>query len=115
MSAVQEFIDELGGEQLDSLLFRGNPNDWPNRHVTVNAVCPGWVDTELVAGQIKMRANQDGLSLDKARTLLVTEKQPMAKMTPPESLAELVLFLCSDHGSTLTGAILPVDGGWTAQ
>lgn len=86
-----------------------------DKGVTVNAICPGWVDTDLVAAQFQARADRDGVSLEEAKRSVIIEKQPMPKATPPASLGELALFLCSDAAATITGASMPIDGGWTAQ
>lgn len=83
--------------------------------VTVNAICPGWVDTELVAAQFQERADKNGLSFDEGKRSVIIEKQPMPKATAPSSLGDLALFLCSDSAATITGSSLPMDGGWTAQ
>ena len=83
--------------------------------ITVNAICPGWVDTELVAGQFQARADRDGTSFEEGKRSIIVEKQPMPKATQPSSLGELALFLCSEAAGTITGASLPIDGGWTAQ
>lgn len=83
--------------------------------ITVNAICPGWVDTELVAAQFQARADRDGVSFEEGKRSVIVEKQPMPKATPPSSLGDLALFLCSDGAATITGASLPIDGGWTAQ
>lgn len=83
--------------------------------VTCNAVCPGWVLTPLVRKQIEDRAQANGQTFDQAKELLLKEKQPSGQFTTPEQLGDLVLFLCSQAADNLTGASLPVDGGWTAQ
>jgi 3-hydroxybutyrate dehydrogenase len=46
---------------------------------------------------------------------MIGEKQAIPQFTTPEQIAELAVFLCSDAAATLTGAALPVDGGWVAQ
>ncbi len=86
-----------------------------NKGITANAICPGWVDTALIASQIESNAAVSGLSIAEARDSLISEKQPMLDMTTPASIAELVIYLCSKHANTMTGCSLPVDGGWTAQ
>src|SRR5580704_13024226 len=67
-----------------------------NAGVTVNAICPGWVLTPLVEGQLEDRAKVSGRSVDEEAYLLLAEKQPMHTFTTPESIGEMVLFLCSD-------------------
>lgn len=84
-------------------------------HITCNAICPGWVDTPLVRKQIETRAAAQAISVDDATKQLVGEKQPSERFVPPEHLAELALFLCSEAGGSMTGATYTMDGGWTAQ
>ncbi|MCV6626887.1 MAG: 3-hydroxybutyrate dehydrogenase [Cellvibrionaceae bacterium] len=86
-----------------------------NDGVTVNAICPGWVETDLVKPQIEAIADAKGIGYEAARAELVGAKQPMATMTQTEMLGALAVFLCSDEASTMTGTALPVDGAWTAQ
>ncbi len=83
--------------------------------ITVNAICPGWVDTPLIQKQINDIATQQSVSTKQAQYSLVTAKQPMPEMMKPEQIGEFVLFLCGDHARAITGASLPMDGAWTAQ
>lgn len=83
--------------------------------VTANAVCPGWVETPLIEPQIEKIARDGNIDLEAARARLIGAKQPIAKATRPEAIAGLVLYLCGEYAETITGAALPVDGGWTAQ
>jgi 3-hydroxybutyrate dehydrogenase len=68
-----------------------------------------------VQKQIDTRAAQGGIAVEKAKEDLVREKQPMLRYTSPEQIGALTVFLCSDDAATITGAALPIDGGWTAQ
>ena len=86
-----------------------------NAGITVNAICPGWVLTPLVEKQLRDRAARDGTTIEKETRDLVAEKQPMVKFTTPEQIGGLAAFLCSEAAATITGAPLPVDGGWVAQ
>ena len=83
--------------------------------ITVNAICPGWVLTPLVQKQIDDRAAKEGISVDKAKTELLGEKQPSLQFTTTEQLGELALFLCSAAADNVRGVAWAVDGGWTAQ
>ena len=85
------------------------------RGITCNAICPGWVLTPLVEQQIDDRARESGTSKEDAMRELLREKQPTEKFTTVEDIAALAIFLCSSAASNITGASLPIDGGWTAQ
>ena len=86
-----------------------------NSGVTCNAICPGWVLTDLVKKQIEARAAARGVTYQQAHDDLLREKQPMMQYTTPEKIGGLAVFLCSDAASTMTGAALSIDGGWVAQ
>lgn len=83
--------------------------------VTANAICPGWVLTPLVEGQLRDRAERSGTTIEVEMVRLLAEKQPMSKFTTPESIGAMVVFLCSNEAETITGAAISIDGGWTAQ
>ncbi len=83
--------------------------------ITCNAVCPGWTRTELVEPQIAARAAARGVTLEEAAGDLLAEKQPSRQFVTVDQLGALVAFLCSEAAAQITGAALPVDGGWTAQ
>ncbi|GGJ22519.1 3-hydroxybutyrate dehydrogenase [Neoroseomonas lacus] len=83
--------------------------------VTCNAVCPGYVWTPLVAGQVAAQARAHGLSeTEVIRTIFLAE-QPTRRFATVEEIAATVAFLCSDGAASITGVALPVDGGWTAH
>jgi 3-hydroxybutyrate dehydrogenase len=86
-----------------------------NSGITCNAICPGWVLTPLVQQQVEAKVMETGMRIDRAEEELLREKQPMLKFTTPEQIGQLAVFLCRDDAATLTGAAVPVDGGWTAQ
>jgi 3-hydroxybutyrate dehydrogenase len=86
-----------------------------NSGVTCNAICPGWVLTPLVKQQIEARAAAQGITFQQAHDDLLREKQPMLQYTTPEKIGGLTVFLCGEAASTMTGAAVSIDGGWTAQ
>jgi 3-hydroxybutyrate dehydrogenase len=83
--------------------------------VTINCVCPGWVETPLIEPQIAARAAAAGGDRDAGIRALLAEKQPSQRMSQPSEIADTVLWLCRREAHNLTGAAIPVDGGWTAQ
>lgn len=83
--------------------------------ITVNALCPGWVDTPILNDQISQFAEKNNLELQEAKRQIVTTKQPVPEMMGPAQIGEFIAFLCSDSAKTISGAALPIDGAWTAQ
>jgi 3-hydroxybutyrate dehydrogenase len=83
--------------------------------ITCNAICPGFVLTPLIEQQIDVRAHELNISQDSAQHELLKEKQPSLRFTRVEDIGALVVFLSSDAAANITGASLPIDGGWTAQ
>lgn len=83
--------------------------------ITCNAICPGWVDTPLVQKQIADKAKAGNISVEQATANLLGEKQPNKKFVKPENIGALVAFLADENGDAMTGEILSIDGGWTAQ
>lgn len=84
-------------------------------NITCNAICPGWVHTPLVQKQIEDKAKEAGISEKDATDRLLGEKQPSRKFVHAEQIGAMIVFLCGDNGSSMTGEILTIDGGWTAQ
>ena len=83
--------------------------------ITCNAICPGWVLTPLVQGQIDDRAEREGIPVEQAKIELLGEKQPSGEFATPEQIGALCVFLCSEAAGQIRGVALPVDGGWLAQ
>ncbi len=82
--------------------------------VTCNAICPGYVWTPLVAGQIKDQAKSHGIPEDEVIRNVILKPQPNKQFASTAEIGALTVFLCSENGKSITGAALPVDGGWTA-
>jgi 3-hydroxybutyrate dehydrogenase len=83
--------------------------------ITCNAICPGYVLTPLVEGQIDDQAQAHDMSREEVKEKVMLAKQPTKAFVQPEELGALAVFLCSDAAAQITGAALPVDGGWTAE
>jgi len=83
--------------------------------ITCNAVCPGYVYTPLVEAQIESQAKAHGIARDEVIRDVLLAQQPNKKFATVEELGALVAFLASDAAASITGAALPVDGGWTAH
>jgi 3-hydroxybutyrate dehydrogenase len=83
--------------------------------ITCNAICPGYVRTPLVEGQIKDQAKAHNMSEDEVIEKVMLKKQAIKDFVKIEELGALALFIASDVASELTGVSIPVDGGWTSQ
>ncbi len=83
--------------------------------ITCNAICPGYVRTPLVERQIDDQARAHGIDREKVISDILLKNQPNKRFVEVAELAALALFLCSDNGGSVTGAALPMDGGWTAH
>ncbi|TGQ45373.1 MULTISPECIES: SDR family NAD(P)-dependent oxidoreductase [unclassified Mesorhizobium] len=80
--------------------------------VTVNAVCPGFVDTEMLEQSIQRIVDKTGRAADEARASLAATN-PQGRFIQPEEVAEAVLWLCGDAARSITGQAISVSGGET--
>ncbi|MDH4061858.1 MAG: 3-hydroxybutyrate dehydrogenase [Aquincola sp.] len=83
--------------------------------ITVNAVCPGYVLTPLVRKQIPDTARARGISEDEVVRNVLLAAQPTRQFVTVEEVAALVAFLARRDTASITGAVLPIEGGWTAH
>ena len=84
-------------------------------NITCNAICPGYVLTPLVEGQIDQQAAAHHLPREKVISDVILASQPKKSFVEVDQLGALAVFLCGENASSMTGAILPVDGAWTAR
>lgn len=83
--------------------------------VTCNTICPGYVWTPLVEKQIEDQARTHNIPREKVITDVLLKAQPNKRFAQTAEIGALTAFLCSESAASITGAALPVDGGWTAQ
>ncbi|MBU0800200.1 MAG: 3-hydroxybutyrate dehydrogenase [Alphaproteobacteria bacterium] len=84
-------------------------------NITVNAICPGYVLTPLVEGQIRDQAKVHNIPESEVVEKIMLQPQPTRKFVQIEEVARLAVFLCEDAAQGITGTHLSVDGGWTAR
>ncbi len=80
-------------------------------NILVNNVAPGYTLTDRVKYVIDQRARETGKTFDEIKSELAKDI-PLGRLAEPEELANLVVFLASEKASYITGATIPVDGGW---
>lgn len=83
--------------------------------ITVNAICPAYVRTPLVENQIKDQARVHKIPESEVIEKIMLKPAAIKKMIEPDEVASLVLYLCSDKASSVTGSSWDIDLGWTAQ
>jgi len=82
--------------------------------VTVNCICPGWVETPLIESQIQELTKLHNGDRSAGIMDLVDAKQASRRLSSPEDIGEMALWLCDVRSHNVTGATLSIDGGWTA-
>ena len=82
--------------------------------ISVNSICPGWVDTPLAEKQIQTLMADQAISRDESIEKLMV-KQPVKNFVPQDLIADTCVFLASERASVITGSAIPIDGGWVAQ
>lgn len=80
--------------------------------VTVNAICPGFTETEMLGGSIETIVEKTGKSAEQARAALVSTN-PMGRFVQPDEVAQAVLWLCGANSGAVTGQALSISGGET--
>lgn len=83
--------------------------------ITCNAICPGYVLTPLVEAQIDDQARAHGLPREAVIRDVLLAQQPNKRFAMVEEIGAFTAFLCRDEAASITGAALPIDGGWTAH
>ncbi|MFB9449387.1 SDR family oxidoreductase [Dactylosporangium vinaceum] len=86
-------------------LTRALANEWAGRGVNVNAIAPGYIETD----------NTAPLRADPARFAAISDRIPAGRWGTPDDLAGALVFLCSDAARYVHGTVLPVDGGWLGR
>jgi 3-hydroxybutyrate dehydrogenase len=82
--------------------------------ITCNALCPGFIHTAIVEGQIEEQSRATGIPRDKVVEEIILAKHATKEFVRADEVMAFVLLLCSEAGASTTGAAIPIDGGWTA-
>jgi 3-hydroxybutyrate dehydrogenase len=85
-----------------------------NHGITCNAICPGSVLTPNIDGRINALMDESGLNRSDAVREFLKGKQPTGELVEAAHVGEMVVFLCGPAASQITGAMMPIEGGWLA-
>ncbi len=81
--------------------------------ITCNALCPGTLPTPAIQGKIASIAADEGRTIDEATRDYLATRQPTGRFVAMEGVGAMVVFLSSAAAKDITGATLPIDGGWS--
>jgi 3-hydroxybutyrate dehydrogenase len=81
-------------------------------NITVNSICPGFVDTPLMRAQLTKQAELNNMSEEKVASDIMLKPACIKKFTTPQQVADMVKFFISDSSSTITGEAFSMSGGW---
>ena len=90
------------------MLAKGAAIEWAPRNIRVNVVAPGLTTTPIIEASIQRRPDPEAYRRERE------SQTPLQRLAIPEEVADAILFLASAESSYITGAVLPVDGGYTA-
>ncbi len=85
------------------------------QNITCNALCPGTIPTPAIESRLAGEMAKSGLSREDAERAFLASRQPSGRFVSPDNVAALTALLCSAAGADMTGAAIPVDGGWSAS
>ena len=83
--------------------------------ITCNAICPGTVPTPAIEERLTAFMEKEGLARAEAVKAFMASRQPSGRFVEPDGVAALVALLCGPGGRDITGAAIPIDGGWSAS
>lgn len=91
------------------MLARGAAIEWAPKNIRVNVLAPGLTATPIIEAAIQRKPDPDAYRRHRESTI------PLGRLASPEEIAEIAVFLGSPDASYITGAVLPIDGGYTAM
>ena len=96
-------------------LTKSTAMDVATEGITCNALCPGTVPTPPIVERIAGNAAKAGITIEEAEHDYISSRHPTGRFVAMKSVESFAVFLCSEAGKDITGAVLPVDGGWTIE
>jgi 3-hydroxybutyrate dehydrogenase len=112
--AVPNRVDYVTAKHALIGMTRGVALECAGTGVTINALMPGWVLTPHAEAQVTRLMAETKVSREQAIDTLARARQPSGKPIMPADIANFGIFLCSDAGTHINGAALPIDGAWQA-
>jgi len=113
--AARERVDYVTTKTALLGLTRAVALETADTGITCNALCPGTVPTPAIEARIRDLAAARGLSAAEAERTYLADRQPSGRFVAMAGVAAMIVFLCGPGGRDVTGAALPIDGGWTAS
>ncbi len=83
--------------------------------ITCNALCPGFIHTDIIEGQIAEQSRATGIPRERVVEEIILAKHATREFVQADQVATFILLLCSTAGASTTGTAIPIDGGWTAS
>ena len=96
-------------------LTRSIAMDCAKSGITCNAICPGTIPTKPILDKIAAIAQAESITEEQAQENYISSRHPTGRFVSAKSVASFVVFLCSEAGQDITGAVLPIDGGHTIK
>jgi 3-hydroxybutyrate dehydrogenase len=110
--AVPERIDYVTTKTAIVGMTRAIAIETAESNITCNALCPGTVPTEVIQSRIAANAAREGRPVEEATRNYLSTRQPSRRFIATEGIGALAVFLCTEAARDITGAALPIDGGW---
>ena len=113
--AVANRIDYITSKTALLGMTRAVAMETVNQGITCNAICPGSVRSPNIEMRLQDLMQREGLDEDQAERAFLAGKQPTQRFVESSHVADLLVFLCGPAGRDITGAMLPIEGGWLAS
>jgi 3-hydroxybutyrate dehydrogenase len=111
--AVADRIDYVTTKTAILGMTRAVAMETTRNGITCNALCPGTLPTPAIQGKIADIAAREGRSVDETTSDYLASRQPTRRFVALEAVGAMAVFLCSSAAQDITGAMLPIDGGWS--
>jgi 3-hydroxybutyrate dehydrogenase len=111
--AVEDRIDYVTTKTAISGMTRAVAIETARSGITCNTLCPGTLPTPAILNKLATMAADSGRAVDDVTSQYLGERQPTQRFVATDAVAAMVVFLCGAAANDITGASLPIDGGWS--